>query len=478
MEARNVVVEPFTPAGAVALLRTLRRRVEPRAFAAALGIALFLVTKVAWFASEGPVLSGDGHIWAKLGERSLLGAGFWRSTRPFTLPLVNRILGFSDERVIWFQCLLGAVAWSVWALTLTRIFSTLPGKCFVLVGTLALALSSSIHGWDAVIRSESVSLSFLVLMFAAIVNHVLRPAAQATGWRAWIWAIVTVPLAVLAAFSRDTNGFLLALAAVALVAVSLIRERRERRVVGVVLACVLLTVAIAASSNAHAGKRYRFPLMNVVFQRILPEKEKLDYFSGELGMPVSPALMTRTRKWVSSDDWFARRSPALAEFRAWVVRDGYPGYQRYLLTHLPATVEEAYAHFPRFTAARFHRLPRRPSLDGSKRLNALLSPSAVVDHPYLWSLAVLSTAGASLIVARGRFFAGWLVALLLSAAWVAAYVAFHGDAMEVDRHGMLVGILFRLAVITTVTLWIDTASRLLRSTTSYSASRARSPKTS
>jgi hypothetical protein len=95
--------------------------------------------------------------------------------------------------VIWLQGATGAVAWLALAHALSR---PVPGKwpsrvAFGLV--LGLALTIGVHGWDFIVRSESLSNSFLALTLAALLNA-LRHAARRNWRRAGAWSAGCVGL--------------------------------------------------------------------------------------------------------------------------------------------------------------------------------------------------------------------------------------------------------------------------------------------
>ncbi len=415
----------------------------------------FVALKISWFWHERPVYTGDHRIWAKIGENSLASRSFWASTRPFVLPLVNKLLGFSDERVIWFQCLLGALSWALFAVAVAGLARSFAARALALVLLLGFALTSSVHGWDAVIRSESLSLSFLALTCAATLGYATGRSRSVASKRPLLWLVAAVLSALFAAFSRDTNAFLLLAAAPFLLLPPLPRSQRVVVELGVLAAC-FLAIALFSNANVQAGKRYRVPLMNIIFRRVLPDRHDRKYFERELAMPVNAALLSRRRKWASSDRWFAGRSPDLAAFRAWLVERGYTGYQRYLVTHPTRTLQKAYAHFPRFASERFRGFARRPTLSTSKELNDWATKTVMADYPLSACIALSAFGAAGAVILRRRHRAlGALVVYLALASVSQVYVCFHGDAMELGRHGLLVGVLLRLAATSGAVLLVN-----------------------
>ena len=76
----------------------------------------------------------------------------------------------------------------------------------------------------------------------------------------------------------------------------------------------------------------------------------------------------------------------------------------------------------------------------------------------IWVVTLLVGVGI-VIFARGYRLLGMIICFLILNAWIQAFITFHGDAAEIPRHMMIVGVLFRLgfwlAVITVIAIIID-----------------------
>ncbi len=291
-----------------------RTRRPADALCRALLVIAFAGAKVDALWGKRPLHSGDQFWWDQIGRLSLRDAGFWLAERPFTVPLLHKLAGFSEARVILLQGLLDFVAWVTLAQAISSLMRPLAPKLFAFGLLLGLGLTSGVQGWNAVIRSESASNSFLVLTLAAMLASVhaasrlrapaLEPRHERRTRRAALaWAGLTLASAVLAAFARDNNAYALLVvslfAPLALLAAGP-RPRAARRefFAALTLSVGLLVIAAGSRLNAEAAKRYEWPLMNVVFQRVLPSRAHTAYFARELGMPVSPALLGRSRRFM------------------------------------------------------------------------------------------------------------------------------------------------------------------------------------
>lgn len=274
------------------------------------------------------------------------------------------------------------------------------------------ALTTPVDAWGRVIRAESTSLSLTVLTLACGLSFVrglwLGPR------HAVAWSFATIVAGSACAFARDTNPFLILLLLAAVGIWVWFSRRRSPltrpALLGTSLALVftLGAAAFAGQWTARAAPRFDFPLMNVLFKRVLPNPDKRDYFVSELGMPMSPALMTRAGKFASVREALQYFSPVV-------------GY-----------------------------IPRR---EGSRSTTAFTSFAD--DHLVAGALvnAPLRACGVFLIVGalscllrslRARVLGAFLVFLVL-AVGSQLFLGVHGDAMEVARHSVAVGLLLRLA---------------------------------
>jgi hypothetical protein len=406
---------------------------------------------------------GDGRIWAGIAEGALLTREFWFAIRPFTLALVFKAFAGSDLAVGWFQCVLAIISWGLFAATVSRYLyrPTLSVALFALI--LGIGLTSAVHGWDLMHRSESVSGSLLVLFFAASLRLWALPAT-AKLWRRASWLALAFTAALLAAFARDANSYSLLIATIftppCVWATGKLRSPRVLSAETVTILCMcagLTGIAFTAQANTRASQRYVFPLMNTLFKRVLPNQEKLAYFRDELGMPVSRALMRRKGKFASADRRAAFNAPELEEFRTWVLSRGYSAYQKYLIHHPKQTLVEAYEQIPPLLRADFRRAARPSD-------NALttLADEWLVGGPcstYPYGVSLISALVALLVVRSRRHNSRVLAVFILfclAAASSEAYITFHGDAMETIRHGVMVGVLVRLSAIMALVLFAHT----------------------
>jgi hypothetical protein len=242
--------------------------------------------------------------------------------------------------------------------------------------------------------------------------------------------------ALLLAFTRDTNAWmLLALAAMLVVTVA-VRWTKPRVLI---LASGLMVIFLISNASADIGNRWLFPLGNLLTQRVLPDASSLSYFES-CGMPVSPSLLQLAGKFANSDEQAMFGGPELESFRRWLYDHGKPCYMGWLISAPWSQAWEAlyrtgslisFDTVDRFFSNRY--TPQLPS-----QMEAILYPG----HYTLW-IWFFSTLAAVIAI--------WKRAWNKNALWAAficlnllvfphLFLTWHGDAMAPDRHALSVGV--------------------------------------
>jgi len=305
---------------------------------------------------------------------------------------------------------------------------------------LLVSLSRYIVVWDRILIGESVGISLTALLVAAWIAFARRPS--------WYEITAVVFATLLWAFVREIHAFLLLLLAAGLGASLLFRRARGPRAVAFV--ATLLIAAWGIGTVSSNPERRRFAMLNVIGQRVLVDQGLLEHFRST-GMPVSPELLSLAGKFASSDDWLFYKSESLREFRDWVDHDFPIRYSRFLLAH------PTWSLVVPFRDARFWGqnievyITGRPGI-----LPQVLEEAVAPRRPAL--LVVMAVVGglACYCAFRCGWSRTWLVPVLLIASTLPhTLVAWHGDAMEVDRHLVPVAVNLRLGIALLFLLGLD-----------------------
>lgn len=411
-------------------------------------LPLFLVTslaKVASCAAMPLLLDVDSSAYLAMARGPL--SGLLASSKPPTVPLIYKLLGGEPATIVCFQVGLSAVAWGLLAWSVASSLrrtqlAVLAGGVILLFGT-----SGPVTMWNTRVLSESISISLCALVLAAGFwwLRTKQPGALAS----------LVALVSLWALVRDSNAYVVPFLLV-LLCIAMWRLRLDKKLL--VLPATLLLVLALSLWSANTSGRWKFPLLNVIAQRVLTDPEATRYYE-EHGMALTPALQERAGKWASSDSLAFDNDPRLNDFRGWLARRGMSTQLGYLLSHPTSNLR------PLFSEAWFYTVSTYafdlsgvpvPYEAGDDTVVVLATGVGHPSGPLFLStflLALLVACGAA-FVRRGNVYIA-SAAALLALSVVLMFVAWHGDAMETARHLQPYALQVRLSIWLSIFFGLD-----------------------
>jgi hypothetical protein len=353
--------------------------------------------------------------------------------RPPVLPFLYAVLGENVRRITVMQGAVGALCWLALAVVARQLVDSPRAKDAMSLAILLVGLCDAVARWDSAVLSESLSISLGALVLAFLVQVVHSDD------RRWVYAFVAA--AATWAFTRELNaGFLLFGALVWLVW----PHRRPRLRL---FAAALVLPAILALSLVGTNGTRTAPLYDVIGIRVLNDQRMTDYFEAH-GMPKEvERLRGRYSDAYDPHDPF-RTSPDLARFRRWAADHGRSTLLRYIATH------------PRW--ALFTPLKSPDMLGGALTNPPLASyggPGYVAIVPAELQrlifqmnntalfIEVLAIVGLLAIGWRRDDDRRWVLAATIAALGAAhAFLAWHGDPMEVGRHSATAAVQLRIGL--------------------------------
>jgi len=395
----------------------------------------FAAIRAASLLHVDPFLTADTGVYLEMSQRSLTDPVFWGGLRPVFVPLFYKVCASNVHGIVFGQATVGILAWIGLAGTLARRMRTPVAAMAIFATVLLFGLSDLIIRWDAVILSESLSITTTVALLASLLW--LR-----RGDPAWKFGVVFVLVAVWMT-TRESHTYLGLLLATFFVVAALYSWLSTRTVNWKYAALGVATFGcfVLNSASSDHGERWFFPFLNVTGRRVLVDSSKTQWFAAH-GMPLNAAVRRMQGKWASDDDWAFYKAPDLESFRVWAHASGKNTYESFLLNHPRFLLTAPLADWQLLVASdRF--VPYAPRYRGPLRgLDPLLwiaSPKLLIRWSF--ALLILSTTLAAwkrswLIL--GVPLVGSLSLLLL------ALLVWHGDAMEIGRHSLLTTVLQRL----------------------------------
>ena len=424
-----------------------------------------------FYASPEVGETDDSLVFKDLASLPWTDAGLWCGLKPPLAALCYKILQIHPPAIIAFQIVCSLLCCGLLSLAVSKAVKTIWLRPLAYTLVLLFGLSADIILWDFMILSESLSISLFVVLVATafwLLNQ-WHPAK--------LWALIIT--GGVWAFSRDTNAWLLLSTAIVIGVIGLFH--RERRVACFVLAlCWGAFFAVNSMSAKMAaqkftipatsaytafelpprmGQRWVFPFLNVLTQRILPNPAKVQWFADH-GMPVTPDLMHLAGQWGAGDNCAAYRLASLQPFRAWLLDQGHSCYIKHLVSDYRATLLAPWLNIKSLLSSKTGE-PDPPGFVPilPPWLSAGIYPLLV--FPF-WPLVagLIALAGLS-FTCWDRQRKWWVPLGLLLLSYPHALLVWHGDAMAVERHALLLQIQIRLAIWIILLFGIDSLYRRL-----------------
>jgi hypothetical protein len=409
----------------------------------------------------------DAGEYLRVSHLSLLSAQFYTEHKPFGYPLVLKIFGQDLSAVVWMQLVVSTASWLFLACVASRCVKGRIASYGIVATVLAFSCTWPIAQWDALLLTESPSISLFAVLLGLAYLTIARPTAR----------IIVSLLSTALFFSslRDANGAIAAVV-VLLVAFASLKPRRMRisaHLVAGAAACVLLVTATASPS------RWEVLIADQIDKRVTLDSTALAYFRAH-GMPTRPDLSsvlyenTRTPTVSFNPAVSFRRDPRLREFLPWFLQHGNATYRSYLFDNPAASLGVPTRRFPLILsdAALAHY-----------RARGFRTPPNVLEHffypsngKHLILIELCLGALAALGLSRRVFRREWTLPLgLMLSALPLAILVWDGEPSEVPRHALLVGISSRLALWFGVWMIAVPVLEAIRKPRTFASSRSRSP---
>jgi hypothetical protein len=397
---------------------------------------LALLTAYAWrvWAVQRAVPSArvfhDTQFYFSAARNEFFSQGIWAGERSPVPLLVFKWCQLDPEKIRSFLRVSSALSWLALACAAFVSARSVALRCCAPLLVLWLAVSRDVIEWNEVILSESLSFSCAALCLACALSFLRKPRE---------WALPLIATAALFGLCRDSNAYLVLCFGLLFAVIAVQRGLRRRAwVLPGLVGLGLVVIFLASNVSSNLGRRWEYPLTNVIVWRVLPKPSSLQQMAA-LGMPTNPALRAgRPRRSYGSD---AR----LSGFREWLSSNGKRSYIHYLLAKPGYLLGAPAAEAPALLGE---------SLDQYSPKDIQAAGYWATDGPWLRSgwwlrLAALPLlCGFVLLRERACLSPFALVGIALALlVYPHALVVWHGDAMEVPRHGLQLAFQVELALL-------------------------------
>ena len=393
----------------------------------------------------------DTPSYEQVAAHPLWSVDFYGGVRPFTLPLLYKVVTGSEGRIV-AQLVISTLCWLVLAGAVARAVRHRVVRPVAFAAVLAFSLTTEVILWDTLLLSESLTFALTALLLAAWFGLLRRPTRAA--------AVLVVVLLLLWTFARDSNAYVV-LALAVLLAFSLLEARQRRLKLALLVACA--SIFAAGFGSAEAGERWLQPMHDVVFRRVIPTPGLREYFaqhglSTTVNWTVTPWLERARSIYVG----YLLRHPS------YTLAAPFHGRQQALYStpgNLESLLDPDLRIYNDNASRRFLPLPGL--------LERVLFPRGLIAVLTLIGAAVALTA---VVAAWARPETVWIVpAGLLLTTYPHLLVVWHFSGYEVDRHALEAALLLRLGVLLLLVFSVDRALVAVRAAIPLGALASRMP---
>jgi hypothetical protein len=402
----------------------------------ALVAAPYLVLRLAAWIGVSPKAYQDSADYLKYAAKPFFSQQFWAGGRAWVPVLFYRVLPDGNTYRTLGQLLVSVACWLALAIVVARCIRR-PGLrvvAFALV--LVFSMSMAIIQWDSVIVSESLSISLGAALVAAWLALVRRPGN--------LNIALVLLFSLLWASTRDTNSWVVLLTVPCTLAWMVVAWRRAGRLragftparVALAVGCVAIYFSVVVESTNGPIYRGSEVIFHVIDRRVVKDPVEFRYFRDH-GLPARPKEY-RPHKYIE-----------------WVRHHARSTLAGFLITHPRKAITAVVRNRDQLIDVSYlvHYRSRQARTILPEPIAEIVFPRSFQD--VLFWLVVIGFAAA--YTAR-RYGAGrlWLVPVLLLAFQpVHAFVVYNGDAWEVSRHALLVGVFTRLSLLLLALLALD-----------------------
>ncbi len=229
----------------------------------------------------------DTRNYVDQSNNSILSAEFWFPVnsptlvpRPFTVPLLYKLVGGEPENIIVLQKAVHFLAGLLLSLSILLFINTALIKYLTGLALLPVFVWWNILGWSQQLLSESLSFSLLVIWLSTFLFYMR--------YRGIAYLITHLIFLVLLAFSRDSWPMALIFFYGVHGLFDFLFNRRLVKATSLMFLCAVLAFFIQQYA-VQRGERHKIPVLNNIAVRILEHDSYLQFFT-ERGMPLADTL--------------------------------------------------------------------------------------------------------------------------------------------------------------------------------------------
>lgn len=252
------------------------------------------------------------------------------SGRPFTVPLMYKLVGSVEYKIVILQKVLYCLSALIFVYAVLQFIKNLILKVFISVALFFYFTWWNILGWSDLLLSESFSMSFMILWFASIAIFMKK--------KSWFTVIIMLVSGFLFSFTRDSWPYIILFTYSIMACYYFITEKQLRFKLSIIWVFGLTTF-LFQQQTARVGLRHTLPVFNAIAERVAEKDEYLNWFT-QNGMPQAEQLKDDFRGYFldSRNDGLIRIYKRYADgtynpLFDWIQKNGKNVYSKFVLTH-------------------------------------------------------------------------------------------------------------------------------------------------
>lgn len=357
--------------------------------------------------------------------------------RPFTVPLFYWFLK-THENIVTFQKIFYFLSCTIFGLAISFTFHR---NIFRILSPFLMFLclfDREYLFWNHAILSESITLSLVLLFLTFIIWIYLYQSSKLIIW------LMGFTITFLMVGARDSNAYIAF--SLALIIPWLFFKKygvRKGSIRSTIVVSILVCMGLFQYYNALVNGRYLFSLVNVINKRILPSKERKEYFL-QNGFPNNEEVKKCEGKWASECNW--------SILEPWLRCKGQSVYMKFLLRNCAYTFGEIYKHINSLLNPELFKTH-------SGRINMI--DNAFPKMGYLsffkinFNLLLIDFLIMVFILISKKVYKVYLPIIMMFIGITQLFICFHGDAMEFERHCLIGSLIIKISFLLTIFIFLE-----------------------
>ncbi len=344
------------------------------------------------------------------------------------------------DRIVLFQNITSAIAWSLLALLISKRLHGGYEKILAAVLITAFGFSPTIADWDSLLSSESLSFSLFAICLALVVEVGFRMADRDRFSKRSIFIYAFSIIAIgFWTFTRDSNVYAVAVLLAMSISLLIYPPIRKNKLFLVYITLIIIFAAVGFKS-ASVSRRWEAPLRNVFTDLIIPYPARLAFME-KYGMPA----------------------PESPEYSIWFLENAQYAYGQFLLFHPGYTLTSFTASLDGIFSENiqpYFYSEQTPLRNALIAVNDFMHPKTL----FILFIDILIAVGFLFSIQRtkNRNLTVWYwigIWLFLSALMTLA-VGFFADSIGVARHTMFAIEVFRLLLWLFIIILLDQVNHI------------------